>query len=175
MRAPTSYAGPRRSETTSRTTVSQSAASNTAADFGTVEKLLEKKGGTVIAVRPQDTIKTTVDLLREKRIGAVLVLSASGELEGILSERDIVRKLSSEGEYSLDQKVEELMTKKVKSCSPSEPLFSVLRTMTEGRFRHMPVMEHGKVLGVVTIGDVVHFRLNELEHETIQLKQMIVG
>lgn len=175
MRAPTNYAGPRASDNDRGHTMSQSAASNTATDFGTVEKLLAKKGGSIISVLPHDSIKDTVDILREKRIGAVLVLSASGQLQGILSERDIVRKLSTEPEFDINQPVEELMTRKVKSCAPNEPLFSVLRTMTEGRFRHMPVMDGGKLLGMVTIGDVVHYRLDELEHETVQLKQMIVG
>ncbi|MEM1380721.1 MAG: CBS domain-containing protein [Pseudomonadota bacterium] len=175
MRAPTSYAGPRRSENEREVTVSQSKKSNTAKGFGTVEHLLAEKGNAIFSVRRDDPMQKAVDLLGEKRIGALLVLSEAGDLEGILSERDIVRKLSETPGKVLEQKVEVLMTRTVKTCTPDEPLMAVLRTMTDGRFRHMPVMRGAQVIGIVTIGDVVHYRLRELEHETVKLKQMIVG
>lgn len=175
MRAPTNYAGPRRDEKARVVTVSQSERSNVAVTFGTVDKLLAQKGGDIHAVRPDDSLQRAVDLLREKRIGAVLVLSEAGTLEGILSERDIVRKLSDSSGDVLEQKVEALMTRKVQTCSPGDSLMTVLRTMTDGRFRHMPVTENGALVGIITIGDVVHYRLRELELEAVKLKQMIVG
>ncbi|MEM0928899.1 MAG: CBS domain-containing protein [Pseudomonadota bacterium] len=175
MRFPASFQGPRENDSTRKSTVSQSEASNMSTEAGNVGRLLEQKGGNIISVKPDDGLQLVVDLLREKRIGAVVVLSESGDLEGILSERDIVRKLSETPGQVLAQNVSALMTRKVQVCSPSDSLIAVLRLMTEGRFRHMPVMDGGKLVGMVTIGDVVNFRLRELEHEAVQLKQMIVG
>ncbi|MEM9899438.1 MAG: CBS domain-containing protein [Pseudomonadota bacterium] len=156
-------------------TSTQSEETNLARSGATVEKLLAQKGGLIFSVHPKDSIEKTVDILREKRIGAVVVLSDNGDLAGILSERDIVRKLADSPSGLLDITVDMLMSKNVKVCSPKDTLISVLATMTEGRFRHMPVMSNQKLLGIVTIGDVVHFRIKELEHEAVQLKQMIVG
>lgn len=175
MQAPTSYAGPRRDDGKKKTTYSQTPKSNASKDAGTVAQLLEKKGNAVFSVQPDDMMGKAVDILREKRIGALIVTSSSGDLEGILSERDIVRKLSETPGRVLAQKVEVLMTKNVKTVTPDAPLMSVLQQMTEGRFRHMPVVDNGKLVGMITIGDVVNYRLRELEYETVQLKQIIVG
>ncbi|MEM6415838.1 MAG: CBS domain-containing protein [Pseudomonadota bacterium] len=175
MQVPTSYAGPRRDTPKRATTYSQSESSNVQEGSADVEKLLAHKGDQIFSIHPDDSMNKAVDIMREKRIGALIVTSASGALEGILSERDIVRKLSETPGEVLKQKVEVLMTRRVQVCTPEESLVSVLRRMTEGRFRHMPVVVDDKILGMVTIGDVVHFRLNELEHQTVQLKQMIVG
>lgn len=178
MRAPTSYAGPRRDDGKRETTHSQtveSSQSKPPVDFGTVKQLLAKKGNTIFSVRPKDGMRKAVDILKEKRIGALVVVSNTGELEGILSERDIVRKLSETPGRVLEQNVEALMTRNVQCGSMDEQLAQVLHRMTEGRFRHMPVVDEGKLVGMVTIGDVVNFRLKELEYETVQLKQLIVG
>lgn len=175
MPAPTSYAGPRRNEGKKKTTYSQTPHSNLPTETATVRQLLDRKGADVFSVRREDSMRTAVDLLKEKRIGALLVVSAEGALEGILSERDIVRKLSETPGQVLQQKVEALMTHKVESVSPQDFLLTVIRRMTEGRFRHMPVVQEGALVGVVTIGDVVNFRLQQLEYEAIQLKQIIVG
>jgi CBS domain-containing protein len=156
-------------------TTSQSSDSNVAKDTATVSKLLEGKGGDVISIRPQETIATAVTILRDKRIGALVVTDAGGELQGILSERDIVRKLADTPGQTLPQKVEDNMTRDVMTCAPDDSLVAVLRRMNEGRFRHLPVVEDGRLCGMVTIGDVVNYRLNELEYEALQLKQMIVG
>ena len=155
--------------------VSQSLASNTAADTATVATLLKNKGGNVISINPEDTIAAAVKVLGEHGIGALPVVTATGELSGILSERDIVRKLAQTSGETLPQSVAENMTPGVETCTADESLVSVLRRMTDGRFRHMPVVSDGRVCGMVTIGDVVNFRLRELEHEALQLKQMIVG
>ncbi|MEO1704552.1 MAG: CBS domain-containing protein [Pseudomonadota bacterium] len=156
-------------------THSQTLHSNTAGDTGTVAQLLSGKGENVISIAPEDTISKAVSILKEKRIGALVVTDEIGALRGILSERDIVRKLADTPGQTLPQTVAENMTSNVVTCSPSDPLVSVLQRMAEGRFRHMPVVDGGKIRGMVTIGDVVNFRLSELEHETLQLKQMIVG
>jgi len=175
MRFVTGFQGPREKDNAGSATVSQSEQSNVAHEAGTVAKLLASKGNDIISVKPDDGLQLVVDILREKRIGAVLVLSESGDLEGILSERDIVRKLAETPGQTLPQKVGDIMTRKVETCDPSTPLVSILKTMQAGRFRHMPVVQGDTLLGMITIGDVVSFRLNELEHEAMQLKQLIVG
>ncbi|MEL7041539.1 MAG: CBS domain-containing protein [Pseudomonadota bacterium] len=178
MRAPTNYAGPRANDGKRKKTHSQkveTTRTKPAVDFGTVKQLLATKGNDLFTVQPSDSMRKAVDLLKEKRIGALIVTSGDGALRGILSERDIVRRLSETPGRVLEQKVEALMTHTVQTVSPDEPLAEVLHRMTQGRFRHMPVLHEDKLCGMVTIGDVVNFRLKELEYETIQLKQLIVG
>ncbi len=173
--APSSYQPPTRGDKASSATRSQSVESNLSHTNTTVAKLLEGKGDAVIAVRPNDTIHAVVDILRDKRIGAVVVTDQNGGLQGILSERDIVRRMADTPGQTLPQSVEDLMTRDVKTCAPEDTLNDVLKTMTEGRFRHMPVVSDSGLRGVITIGDVVHFRLKELEYEALRMKQMIVG
>jgi CBS domain-containing protein len=173
--APTSYQAPMRGDKAEKKTVSQSTESNLASTTSTVAKLLENKGSAVFSVRPQDTVHHAVTVLRDKRIGALLVTDQNGAMQGILSERDIVRKLAETPGQTLPQEVEGLMTREVTTCAPSDLLETILRKMTDGRFRHMPVMDDGKLCGMITIGDVVNFRLNELEYESLRMKQMIVG
>jgi CBS domain-containing protein len=114
-------------------------------------------------------------MLRDKRIGALLVTDANGHVQGILSERDIVRKLAETPGQTLPQKVEENMTRDLKVCALDDTLIDVLRRMRDGGFRHMPVVEDEDLCGILTIGDVVNYRLKELEQEALQLKQLIVG
>ncbi|MEM1287430.1 MAG: CBS domain-containing protein [Pseudomonadota bacterium] len=174
--APATYQGSSRGlKARQPRTFSQSSESNLATGDTTVEKLLASKGYGAVAVRPQDTIADAVRVLKEKRIGAVVVTDAAGGLKGILSERDIVRKLADTPGQTLPQLVEENMTREVVTCAPHDLLVTVLQRMVDGRFRHMPVMEDGRLAGMITIGDVVHYRLNELEHQALQMKQMIVG
>ncbi|MBE1281927.1 MAG: CBS domain-containing protein [Rhodobacteraceae bacterium] len=172
---PSSYQAPTRGDKARDTHVSQSTDSNLAQETATVQKLLSQKGGDIFTIRPQDTLANAVQALRDKRIGALLVTDQDGMLKGILSERDIVRKLAETPGQTLPQTVAENMTSNVVSCAPGDTLVSVLRRMTDGKFRHMPVLEDGKLCGMVTVGDVVNFRLNELEYEALKLKQMIVG
>ncbi|MEP4037984.1 CBS domain-containing protein [Pseudophaeobacter sp.] len=172
---PSSYQAPSRGDQTKKTTHSQSTQSNLSQEQATVEQLISKKGGTTYTISSSDTLSTAVTVLRDRRIGALLVTGESGALEGILSERDIVRKLAETPGQTLPQTVGENMTSKVETCAPSDPLVTVLRRMNEGRFRHMPVVDDGKLCGMLTIGDVVNYRLNALEYEALQLKQMIVG
>ncbi|WP_299949049.1 CBS domain-containing protein [uncultured Ruegeria sp.] len=173
--APSSYQPPTRGDKAATATRSQSVETNLSHTQSTVAKLLEGKGDAVFSVRPNDTIHSVVDILREKRIGAVVVTDQNGTLQGILSERDIVRRMAETPGQTLPQSVADLMTTQVKTCSPDDYLNDVLKTMTEGRFRHMPVLSDGNLQGVITIGDVVHFRLKELEYEALRMKQMIVG
>lgn len=172
---PTSYQSPMRGDANGHATHSQSAASNISPGTATVADVLNAKGRDTYAVRPQDTLGDAVKLLRDKRIGALLATDATGTLLGILSERDIVRKLADAPGQTLPQTVEAVMTREVETCAPDDTLISVLKRMTAGRFRHMPVMENGTLAGMVTIGDVVNYRLTALEHEALQLKQLIVG
>lgn len=171
---PTSYQAPMRGDQPKKT-MSQTAESNLSHDTATVQKLIDIKGSAVFSIRPEETLKAAVTLLRDKRIGALLVMDDAGDLKGILSERDIVRKLAETPGQTLPQSVAENMTTKVETCELAEPLVSVLKRMNAGRFRHMPVVENEEVKGIVTIGDLVNFRLTQLEHEALQMKQMIVG
>ncbi|EEE47694.2 CBS domain-containing protein [Roseibium alexandrii] len=172
---PSSYQAPSRKDKIQEKTHSQTPVTNASTETATVGKILESKGKDVFSLRPQNTLHEAVVQLKEKRIGALIVKDAAGKLQGILSERDIVRRLAETPGQTLSQKVEDIMTRDVKTCSPGDQLISVLQTMTKGKFRHMPVVNGDIVVGIVTIGDVVNYRLQELEYESLQLKQLIVG
>lgn len=173
---PTSFQAPMVGDKKKKTTFSQTTSTNTAGASGLVQSLLDGKEGAVFSIRPAQTLAEAVTVLRDRGIGALVVTDVDDTLRGILSERDIVRKLADSPGQTLPRRVEEVMTSKVQTCAPDDTLVSVLRRMTEGKFRHMPVAtDAGKLLGMITIGDVVNFRLRELEHEALQLKQMIVG
>lgn len=172
---PASYQPHTRADDQVERTSSQTLDTNMAPSKATVKDVLEGKGQETFSIRPQETLHEAVVSLRDKRIGALLVTDATGTLVGILSERDIVRKLAETPGQTLPQKVEEVMTRKVETCAPEDLLVSVLKRMTEGRFRHMPVVDEDGLAGMITIGDAVNFRLTQLEHEALQLKQLIVG
>lgn len=172
---PSSYQAPSRKDKMHATTHSQTPDTNLKHETATVRKILDQKGSDVFSLRPQNTLHEAVVMLRDKRIGAVVVKDADGKLQGILSERDIVRRLAETPGQTLPQKVEDIMTKTVEVCHPDDALITVLRKMTDGRFRHMPVVEDDALTGIITIGDVVNYRLTELEYEALQLKQLIVG
>ncbi len=157
-------------------TKSQSAETNLASTVSTVADLLVEKGNKIISVHPNDTIQAAIKVLAENKIGAVLVQECAGKIIGILSERDIIRKLNQAPDQVLSLKVEELMTKKVTTCVANDTLTEILQKMTNGRFRHMPAVDSSEsLIGIVSIGDVVHYRLHELEYEALRMKQMIVG
>ncbi len=140
-----------------------------------IERVLRDKGGEVVTIEPDANVGAAAKLLSDRRIGAVIVTAADGTPAGILSERDIVRELGRKGQGVLDQSVSEMMTSQIKSCAPSDALDHVLGMMTEGRFRHMPVMEEGRMVGLVSIGDVVKARLSELAMERDALEGMVMG
>ena len=129
----------------------------------------------VLTVSPGSTIREAIAVLADKRIGAVVVSSDGRRVAGILSERDIVRELSRKGADCLDQTVDSVMTAAIVGCTRSDTADQVLERMTEGRFRHMPVMEAGAMIGMISIGDVVKGRLMELAMEKDALEGMIKG
>ena len=134
-----------------------------------------KGGGDVVTIGSGAAVSDAVRLLSEKRIGAVLVADDAGAPIGILSERDIVRELGRRDDSCLRDTVGDMMTKNLVSCSPEDTADSVLEKMTEGRFRHIPVMEGGSLAGLISIGDVVKARLSELAMEKDALEGMIKG
>lgn len=141
-----------------------------------VQQILKSKGNaSVMTVLPGSRVQDAAKILAEKRIGTVVISSDGQKAEGILSERDIVRDLAKRGASCLDDKVDNLMTKNLVTCSLSDNADSVLTKMTEGRFRHMPVVEEGLLVGLVTLGDVVKARLTEVSMEKDALEGMIMG
>lgn len=141
----------------------------------TVGRLLDGKGRAVITAREDQTLHEASRLLAEYRIGAVLIGGANGAVAGILSERDIVRGVSQGGAAALDQKVGQYMTKKVITCTAAMSVHEVMEIMTAGKFRHVPVLKEGRLDGMVSIGDVVKYRLAQLEHESRTLKEYIAA
>lgn len=140
-----------------------------------VQAMLARKGDQVVTVRPDATIADAIELLREKKIGALVVSDDGARVEGILSERDVVRALVTHGDGLLQEQVSEFMTSSVKTCAPDDHIADVMGQMTESRIRHLPVVEDSRLLGIISIGDVVKNRLEELESETNDLREYIVG
>jgi len=139
-----------------------------------IAQILAGKGSDVVSTRPEATVAEVVRLLKDKRIGAVVVLDA-GRLCGILSERDLARGLAEHGAALLDMQVSALMTRGVVTCAPEDDLRALMQRMTDGRFRHLPVVKDGQLSGIISIGDVVKHRLQELETETHLLQDYIQG
>lgn len=137
--------------------------------------LASKSDDAVVTIAPGTTVSAAAELLSERRIGAVIVSADGRRPEGILSERDIVRELGRRGPACLSDPVEALMTASVQGCTRQDTADGVLAKMTEGRFRHMPVMEGDEMVGLVSIGDVVKARLSELAMERDALQDMVMG
>jgi CBS domain-containing protein len=140
-----------------------------------VSDILAQKGGLVFTVTPGTSIAQLSQQLSTRRIGSVLVLDGEGAVAGIVSERDLVRALASHGAKALELEARQVMTREVVTCDPDDSIDQVMQTMTQGRFRHLPVVRHGELLGLVSIGDVVKARLEETKHETEALKAYIVA
>jgi CBS domain-containing protein len=141
-----------------------------------VSQMLKSKSDVgVISVKPTSTVTEAAKLLSQHRIGTVVVSHDGVSLDGILSERDIVRELGKRGTACLNDPVSALMTSKLITCSPSDTALKVLEVMTEGRFRHVPVMDDGKMVGLISIGDAVKGRLSQLAMEKDALEGMIMG
>ncbi|MCR4521006.1 MULTISPECIES: CBS domain-containing protein [Bosea] len=138
-----------------------------------VEQLLSGKGHDVISVQPHRTLSEAIRTLSEKRIGAVVVMGADGALVGILSERDIIRALGELGAGALESAVSRSMTSKVVTCRPQTSVDELMEIMTTGRFRHVPVVENGRVTGLVSIGDVVKHRVAAIEAESQAMRDYI--
>ncbi|SEM47786.1 CBS domain-containing protein [Loktanella fryxellensis] len=129
----------------------------------------------VVWVRPTDTVSAAARLMSENRIGTVIVSADGVALAGILSERDIVREVGRAGAACLDWTADRLMTSHLTTCTPTDSADRVLEMMTEGRFRHLPVLQDGTMIGLISIGDVVKARLSELSMEKSALEGMIMG
>ncbi|WP_170338783.1 CBS domain-containing protein [Ruegeria arenilitoris] len=142
-----------------------------------VQAILKSKSTDgVVTVAPSMTVSDAAKILADKRIGTVIVSEDEGETAaGILSERDIVRELAASGSGCLTQPVSAYMTKKLVTATQQDKVQDVLARMTEGRFRHMPIVEDGKLIGIVTLGDVVKAQLSELAMEKDALQGMIMG
>ncbi len=139
-----------------------------------VSQILKGKSSqNIISIGPDDGILMAINLLSKNRIGALVVFDDDGLLVGILSERDIVREIGIKGAQVLNLLVNELMSKKVVTCNTNETAFDVLNKMTLGRFRHIPVMDEKKMVGLISIGDVVKARLGELNMEKQALEEYI--
>ena len=130
-----------------------------------VSNLLATKGSDVATISQERSVADAVALLKERGIGALVVTGAKAPIAGMFSERDVVRALATSGATALDMKVAELMSAEVSVCSPSTELNDLMTMMTERRFRHVPVVADGRLVGLVSIGDVVKARLEELEHD----------
>ena len=138
----------------------------------TVRAILDTKGRQIQSVEPGAKLSAAVKILGERKIGAVLVMSA-GRIEGILSERDIVRVLSERGAGVLEEPVSAVMTRKVVSCRQNETVAALMEKMTLGKFRHLPVVEDDRVVGLISIGDIVKWRVQEYENEQEALRTYI--
>ncbi len=139
-----------------------------------VSDILKSKGNTVVTAPPSLPVADAARLLAEKRIGSILIMDRR-KIAGILSERDIVRALAGEGPSCLDGPVSRLMTAKVVTCTPAQAIADVMEMMTTGRFRHVPVVDGGEVAGMISIGDVVKWRLEEAQEEVRQMAAYVAG
>lgn len=140
-----------------------------------VMQILKDKGAEVTTMASTASIDDAVQTLKERRIGAVVVTGRHGEIEGILSERDIIAALAERGVAVLSQPISDLMTRQVFTCGPETTLEELMRQMTTRRIRHLPVLRDGLLCGIVSIGDVVKHRLNELETEATALRDYVGG
>ncbi len=128
-----------------------------------------------MTLSPQSSLSEAAHLLAQKRIGAVVVCGDGARVDGILSERDIVRAISREGAAALDARVSAYMTRDVVTCTRDVAMDDLMQTMTTGKFRHVPVVENGRLVGIVSIGDVVKRRVAAIEAEAQLLKEYIAG
>ena len=140
-----------------------------------VSAILNDKGSEVVTASPDTPIAEIVATLKARGIGAVIVAGAGGAPAGILSERDIVRAMPVHGAKLMTMRASDLMTRDVVTCTPENSVHDIMKLMTEGRFRHLPVIEDGKLVGVISIGDAVKRRLGELEAEAGALKSYIAS
>lgn len=140
----------------------------------TVSTILGEKGRDVVTIEPGASLADAAKLLAERRIGAVLILGADRRLVGVISERDIVQALAARGAAALDEPVSQTMTRRVETCNENETIGSIMERMTTGKFRHVPVVEQGRLIGIVSIGDVVKHRLQEMERESAAMRDYIL-
>jgi len=140
-----------------------------------VQGILRLKGTAVVTIRPDDTIGHLVDGLARERIGAMVVSDDGRTIQGVISERDVVRGLADRGAAVLQLAVRDLMTRQVVTCAPTDSVKQVMAAMTRGRMRHLPVVEDGRLAGIISIGDVVKNRLDEMATEANVLREAYLG
>jgi len=140
-----------------------------------INQLLNAKGRHVFTVSPEDTLSSVASSLYTHKVGAFVVADRVGRMVGIISERDIIRAIATSGPECLMCKVGDFMTRDVISASPGESVEAMLDRMTDRRIRHLPVMESGRLVGIVSIGDLVKARIEASEHEAHSLKEYIAG
>ncbi|MEP2944019.1 MAG: CBS domain-containing protein [Hyphomicrobiales bacterium] len=138
-----------------------------------LSQLLDKKGRKTLTVDANETLSSVFSVLAQNKIGALVVCNAKGEVVGIISERDLVKAIAKDGERTLSWPVESCMTTDVITCSENDTVNDVMEKMTAGRFRHMPVVENNKLSGVISIGDVVKNRIEEVEREAADIRAYI--
>ncbi len=138
-----------------------------------VKTILATKGSDVVTIEPTADLSAAAKLLSARRIGALVIRGAGGRLSGILSERDIVRALAEHGASALALPVAQAMTRNVMTCSESDTVAGIMEQMTAGKFRHIPVVNDGRLVGLVSIGDVVKQRVDEIERESEALRDYI--
>ena len=141
----------------------------------TVAAMLRHKGHEVASVSPTDKIVDVSELLSRRRIGAAVVMDAAEQLLGIVSERDIVHAIAANGARALEMTAGQLMTRALRTVSPETTALEAMSLMTEGRFRHLPVLRHDKLVGIVSIGDVVKARMLQQDHEVDSLRAYVAG
>lgn len=139
-----------------------------------IQNILNAKGGAVYTVRSGQPLREVLTLLNDKNIGAAVVVDESGKPVGIISERDFIR-AAAQGEDIYARPVSHLMTKAITYGTPQDDLPSVMRTMTDRRFRHLPIMEQGQLVGIISIGDLIKARLDEFQGEIETLQTQITG
>ena len=139
----------------------------------TVKAILSRKGSDVVTIAPSATLSDAVRSLAEHRIGAIVITGAGDRVSGILSERDIVRTLAARGPAALDEQVGSVMTRDVVTCTCQETVIDIMERMTARRFRHLPVVEQSRLVGIISIGDVVKRRVEEIEKESNALREYI--
>ncbi len=140
-----------------------------------VTHILKQKGSTVITVAPGDSVQSIVDTLSRHRIGAVLVTDKAGGIAGIVSERDVVRAMAGDAAGVARKTAADIMTAKVRTCSPNDTETDLVTLMTEHRIRHLPVVSNGKLAGMISIGDVVKHRMEMMEREAEEMKTYIAS
>jgi len=140
-----------------------------------INDILRHKGTSVATIGPDATVAELLSTLSEQRVGALVVSSDGARVEGIVSERDVVRRLHESGADLLSAPIAAIMTAEVHTCSPEDSIDALMRMMTERRIRHIPVVVADRLTGIVSIGDVVKFRIDELEAERKQLQDYIAG
>lgn len=139
----------------------------------TVRSILSSKGNDVVTAAPASSVAEIANILADRKIGAIVMTDSANHVVGIISERDVVREIARRGAEILQEKADAVMTRKVVTCKPEHTINEVMQLMTGGKFRHLPVVENGKLTGIVSIGDVVKVRIQQAEKEADAIREYI--